>query len=585
MATTIGKLVVLLSGNVNGFVSSFGKARKAMSSFAAQSASVASGMVISRVVEAGAAALVNFAKKGFESIDSVAKLSDRLGIATEKLVGLQYAADLAGVSNEELTGGLEKLLKTLGAIGGGGAAGASAVAAFEAVGLSMADLSGKSPDQIFAMIGDGLAGISEPGNRATAAINIFGKSAQGLLPLLFEGVAGMDALQKRAEELGLSFTRVDAAQVEAANDALSTAGKIFEGIGQKIAVELSPFITAAADAMTAFATSGSGSGEVVTNAVEWIATTVAKLSDWVSGLNSLWLSFKAIVVGAAAGALIAIDLLGKGVVALLNLLPGVNIEWTDTFSVMAEDMKKQADELADAATEAQDKFLSGANSAAVGTFFDDLRKKSAEAAKAAAEAKPKNNPFEAMDVGAEEAADAIDKLRTKVEQFSMSEKERAVAELIASGATAEQTEEAKKLLSTLDELEAAKDRQKELDNLAAQVMEDNILPFEKYQQQLDQLSDLLLMGKIDWETYQRAVTKAKDELDRPADLGELDSPKLLEAGSAATADLLANIEAKTTGDKQKNDQKILRQAETQTETQRAILSRIISIGVPSIATF
>ena len=63
MATTIGKLVVLLSGNVNGFVSSFGKARKAMSSFAAQSASVASGMVISRVVEAGAAALVNFAKE------------------------------------------------------------------------------------------------------------------------------------------------------------------------------------------------------------------------------------------------------------------------------------------------------------------------------------------------------------------------------------------------------------------------------------------------------------------------------------------------------------------------------------------
>jgi len=582
MATTIGKLVVLLSGNVNGFVSSFGKARKAMSSFAAQSASIASGMVISRVVEAGAAALVNFSKKGFETIDSVAKLSDRLGIATEKLVGLQYAAGLAGVSNEELTGGLEKMLRTLGEAGNGSD---KAAEAFARIGLTMAELSGKSPDQIFGMIGDKLASIASPSERAAASMAIFGKSAQGLLPLLFEGAAGMDALQKRAEELGLSFTRVDAAQVEAANDALSTAGKIFEGIGQKIAVELSPFITAAADAMTQFVTDGTNMGDAVAGAVEWVAQSIASLADWLELVTAGWNFFKAGALTAMLAVMELIDLLGENLVYLLNLLPGVDIQWTSAFKNMAESVAGEVIAATDAAGEAMQRFGDGANSKAAGEAFDDLRKKSAEAAKAAAEAKPKNNPFEAMDVGADEAADAIDKLRTKVEQFSMSEKERAVAELIASGATAEQTEEAKKLLSTLDELEAAKDRQKELDNLAAQVMEDNILPFEKYQQQLDQLSDLLLMGKIDWETYQRAVTKAKDELDRPADLGELDSPKLLEAGSAATADLLANIEAKTTGDKQKNDQKILRQAETQTETQRAILSRITSIGVPSIATF
>jgi hypothetical protein len=49
-----------------------------------------------------------------EGIDATAKLSDRLGIATDKLMGLQYAAGVAGIGAEQLSDGMGKMLKSIG---------------------------------------------------------------------------------------------------------------------------------------------------------------------------------------------------------------------------------------------------------------------------------------------------------------------------------------------------------------------------------------------------------------------------------------------------------------------------------------
>ena len=50
-------------------------------------------------------------------------------------------------------------------------------------------------------------------------------------------------MAKESELLGLSMSRVDAAQIEAANDSITRAQGVFEGIGNQIAVSLSPLVS------------------------------------------------------------------------------------------------------------------------------------------------------------------------------------------------------------------------------------------------------------------------------------------------------------------------------------------------------
>lgn len=583
MATTIAKLNVLLTGSVKGFTTAFSRAGSALKSFASSTAaSVAAGLAIDRIVSAGANALVEFTQKGFQTIDATAKLSDRLGIATESLAGLQYAADLAGVSNEELTGGLEKMLKTIGEAEGGSDKAKKALAG---IGVSLAQIQGKTPAEAFGLIADKLNGIEDPAKRAAAVMAIFGKSGQGLLPLLFEGSDGLAALQKRAEQLGLTFSRVDAAQVEAANDSLTTAGKLLEGVGQQFAIQISPFITAASDALVEFATSGTNVGSIVVDAVEWVASAIASVADWVELLKAGWQGLRAVVLGASAAFIKEIDLAGKAIVYLINLLPGMEKKWDESWSTMARSLALEAADAADKAGVSLERFADGTNSKKVTEFFDDIRVKSKQAAEAAAAAKPSGKQLDGVSEGVSKAATEIDKLKTKVEQFNMTETERAVAALRAAGADSTQAAEAEKLYKQLEELEKAKDRQKELDDEAARVMEDNLLPFEKYQKELDKLSDLLLMGKIDWDTYNRAVTKAKDELNKPVDAGNLQAPDLIQSGTAQAADLLAQIEASQTGDRQRNDERLLKETQSQTDIQESIAGRLAQLSQFNVVKF
>ncbi len=61
---------------------------------------------------AAAAGLAYMVKRQMDAIDVIAKLSDRLGIATEDLVGLQHAASISGVSTESLNKSLDYTFKS-----------------------------------------------------------------------------------------------------------------------------------------------------------------------------------------------------------------------------------------------------------------------------------------------------------------------------------------------------------------------------------------------------------------------------------------------------------------------------------------
>jgi len=242
-------------------------------------------------------------KKQMETIDSTAKLSDRLNIATEALVGLQHGAKISGVETGTLNKSLEIFSRRLGEVDMGIG---QARYSLEKLGLDYRELIGLQMDEAFSVIADRIGGLATQAEKAAAANYLFGRSGQQLLNMFEEGSRGIEKYRLEAEKLGLAFTRIDAAKVEAADDALTKLRAVFEGIFRTFTVELSPYIEAAATAFTDWATAGEGAGEKVISVIESMTFGIAnfnanvhdsiakmyELADAVTNLDEImvWLS-------------------------------------------------------------------------------------------------------------------------------------------------------------------------------------------------------------------------------------------------------------------------------------------------------
>lgn len=157
--------------------------------------------------------------------DKLAKASTRTGASVESLSTLGYAAKQSGADLESLETGIKKMSKTLVEAAQGSA---PAIDALREVGLTVADLAKLSPDERFKKIADGLSRIQDPAVKSTAAMEIFGKGAIALLPLMQDGARGIELLQQRARDLGLEWSTRDAKAAEEFGDRLDDLWQVLK---------------------------------------------------------------------------------------------------------------------------------------------------------------------------------------------------------------------------------------------------------------------------------------------------------------------------------------------------------------------
>ncbi|OGG44118.1 MAG: hypothetical protein A3F84_27800 [Candidatus Handelsmanbacteria bacterium RIFCSPLOWO2_12_FULL_64_10] len=266
---TIANLAVGLSLSAGGFYAGLTKAQGSLGNLKASVAAIGTTFL----GLAGVASLTGLVDSSMHAIDANAKLSDRLNISTEALVGLQHGADIAGVGNEELTGALSKLQRNLGAAANGSK---EAQDNFKRLGLDAMALSQMPLDDALGRISDAANELPTGFARSAAQVDLFGKSGQRLNAFLAGGSKGIKESIADAELLGLTYSRVDAAKVEQANDAMTRMSGVAKGLGNTIAIEVSPFITAMADEFTNAAKSSINMGEVVHDVMEAILTSIDK---------------------------------------------------------------------------------------------------------------------------------------------------------------------------------------------------------------------------------------------------------------------------------------------------------------------
>ena len=179
------------AGSAKDKLSSFGKAAAAVGAAAADAfAAVVKGAV--KVTKA----LADMTVKGAEYADTVLTESTVTGIATDRLQEYMYAADLVDVSTETLTRSLSRNTKSMSEAAKGSGKYAEA---YSRLGVSVTDANGelRSSEQVFWETIDALGNVGNETERDALAMQIFGKSAQELNPLI---KAGSDRMRELGEE-------------------------------------------------------------------------------------------------------------------------------------------------------------------------------------------------------------------------------------------------------------------------------------------------------------------------------------------------------------------------------------------------
>ena len=247
-----------------------------------------------RMLSAGTAAVGGLlgASGVFASMgDTLAKASQRTGIGVERLSELAYAAEQSGADLETLEAGVRKMQKALAEAAVGSESARSALAA---LGLSITQLAGLSPDKQFMLIADRLSRIADPTLRAAAAMELFGRSGTQLLPMIADGAAGMETLSRRARELGLVMSTEDAQAAVVFGDLVSDLWKT---------VKMGVFVIGAALA------------PILSDLAERVMGVIKSVSDWIKQNKDVVVTVFKVAAAVAAG--------GAALVALGGLISGV----------------------------------------------------------------------------------------------------------------------------------------------------------------------------------------------------------------------------------------------------------------------
>ncbi len=202
----------------------------------------------------------------FEIVEQGAKLkvlSDALGVTTQELSGLRFAAAESEVAADSLDNRLQKMLKTIGEMHAGNKEAGGALAA---LGLTSAELKGSAAED-FEKIADAIAKLKNPADEAAAAVKIFGKAGADLLPLLNKGTEGIEKARRKLRELGGEIDDNSAQSMKDLKDSLHELETAWIAFETTLATEVAPILKVIADELKGMAVSSTQHAHGITAAV------------------------------------------------------------------------------------------------------------------------------------------------------------------------------------------------------------------------------------------------------------------------------------------------------------------------------
>lgn len=285
----------------------------------------ASGAAAVTVVGGLVGALASSTMDMSKTADDLLTLSTQTGLTTDQLQEFEYASELVDVSTDTLQGSLVKLTNNMqtAATGTG-----SAAEAFKTLKVKVADSQGhlKNNYDVFLQTIDALGKMKNETERDALAMDIFGKSATDLNPLIEAGSGRLKELAEQAHEVGYVVDNETLQSFGELDDAMQKLDKQGDAVKRSFAEALLPIITAFVDVITAIPTPVLTAVIAITSiatvillvvkAVKELSGPVRTVSGLISSATSLMdpLYIKILAIVAAVTALVAVIavLIGKG---------------------------------------------------------------------------------------------------------------------------------------------------------------------------------------------------------------------------------------------------------------------------------
>lgn len=186
-------------------------------------------------------AMISMTKESASFADNIITLSMQTGQTTDQLQEFSYATELIDVSVDTLQGSLRKLTNNMqDTMNGTG----NAKASFEALGVSVtnADGSMRSANDVFYETIDALGKVKNETERDAMSMDIFGRSAQDLNPLIIQGSDTLKAYADEAHNVGYVLDGEALSALGAVDDAYQRLQKTQEGVKNQLAAEFAPYL-------------------------------------------------------------------------------------------------------------------------------------------------------------------------------------------------------------------------------------------------------------------------------------------------------------------------------------------------------
>lgn len=281
---------------------------------------------ISNVAGVAAAAIKGFSVKAVSDLadlgESMANVADKTGTSIESINAMRVNAEAMGLSVDTVAGGITKMNVNLASLSGDSK---KASDALKPLGLNLKDLKNLSPEDQFFKLGNAIAKIDDPSQRAAASMKLFGKAGVELLPFFAKGTADLEGMKNMASEFGLALDEKAVAAAARADEAFDNLGLALKGAEQQIALALAPAIS---DLVAKIQ-------PVISVVSEWIEKNpqlFATILEVTTGILGLIFVIPKVIAGVqavgAAMSFLAANPIGFLIIAIAAVTAGIIYLWT-----------------------------------------------------------------------------------------------------------------------------------------------------------------------------------------------------------------------------------------------------------------
>lgn len=288
----------------------------------------ASGAAAVGMIGAMVAGLAKLTIGTSQTADNLLTLSSTTGLSTDALQEFEYASELLDVSSDTMQGSLTKLIKNMAAAKGGTGETAEA---FKTLHIKVANSNGslKDANEVFYKAIDALGKVKNETDRDAMSMQIFGKSARELNPLIEAGSARLKELGVEAHNVGYVMDNETLQQFGQLDDAMQRMSKQSDALKNSLALALLPMLTGLFETIgkipvpvlqTVIAIVGAVTVLLLmVKAIKELSSTAGAIKTFFTGFDVAALKTTAIIVGVVA-ALIALGVVIAVIIGKKNEL-------------------------------------------------------------------------------------------------------------------------------------------------------------------------------------------------------------------------------------------------------------------------